>query len=290
MRVSGIRSSTWADCNGSILLRGAPFGVPVVPLVSNTNPPGCDGAGSGDVDWPAINSSCWSPMMRTVSAGSTVEQVEEFVVGENAAHLFSRGDIGKLRAGEAAVHQHQPNAEFVRRPHRRHQVPAVAVQRCDNSASANSLVRQRTGQRTGKLVELAEAERAAFVGDRRRIAVAGGGVVEQSAERAVATHGQQRPHRLVGPHAGRSCRVAAALWPLPVGRGRGPGRRGSRGVGPGDRCTQEVPGDLQAGEPSVARPQPIAVHQARPQLLVAATTQFHHLLGESLRVGAHDFP
>ena len=218
MRVSGIRSSTWADCNGSILLRGAPFGVPVVPLVSSTNPPGCDGAGSGDVDWPAINSSCWSPMMRTVSARQHVEQVEEFVVGENAADLFSCSDIGKLRAGEAAVHQHQPNAEFVRRPDRRHQVPAVAVQRGDHRARANSLVGQRTGQRNGILVEFAEAERAAFVGDRRRIAVAGGGVVEQSAERAVAPHGQERPHRLVGPqqvdhaallqHSGRGQSVA----------------------------------------------------------------------------------
>jgi hypothetical protein len=93
----------------------------------------------------------------------------------------------------------QPYTEFVRRPQRRHQVPAVAVQRCDHRTGSNSLVSQRTRQRVGILVEFAEAERSAFVGDRRRIAVAGGGVVEKSAERAIASHGQERPHRLVGP-------------------------------------------------------------------------------------------
>jgi hypothetical protein len=128
-----------------------------------------------------------------------IEKFAEFVVGENAADLFSRSDVRQLRAGEATVHQDQSNAEFVRCAHRRHEVPAVAVQCGDHRAGPNSPGRQRTGQRVGILVEFAEAERPAFVGDRRRIAVAGGGVVDESAERAVAPHGKECPYRLVGP-------------------------------------------------------------------------------------------
>ena len=126
------------------------------------------------------------------------EQVAKFLVGENAADLFSRSDVRELRAGEATVHQDQPNAEFARRPRRRHEVPAVAVQCCDHRAGPNSLGRQRTGQRVGILVEFAETERAEFVGDRRRVTVTAGRVAGQSAERTVAPQGQEGSHRLVG--------------------------------------------------------------------------------------------
>ena len=180
-------------------MRGAPFGVPVVPLVSRTSPPGCDGAGSGDVGLPAINSSCWFPTIRTVSDGKHIEEFAEFLVGENAADLFSRSDIRQLRPGEAAVHQDQPDAQFVRRPHRRDDVSAVAMQRGEHRTGPNSLGGQRTGQRIGILLEFAEAQRAAFVGERGRVAVAVGTVSEESAERTVAPQGQERPHRLVGP-------------------------------------------------------------------------------------------
>ncbi len=37
--LSGTRSRNWAAANGELTCRGAPFGVPVVPLVSSTRPP-----------------------------------------------------------------------------------------------------------------------------------------------------------------------------------------------------------------------------------------------------------
>jgi len=37
-------------------------------------------------------------------------------------------------------------------------------------------------------------------------------------------------------------------------------------------------------------PEPIAVHQTGPHLLVAATARFDHLRSECLGIGAHDFP
>src|ERR1700730_15593138 len=66
---------------------------------------------------------------------------------------------------------------------------------------------------------------------------------------------------------------------------------GSRcGVGFGDRRAQEVPGHLQAGQAYVARPEPIAVHQAGPHVLVATATRFDHQRRERRGVGAHHFP
>lgn len=41
---SGMRSRNCADCIGETRSRGAPFGVPVVPLVRITMPPGLPGA------------------------------------------------------------------------------------------------------------------------------------------------------------------------------------------------------------------------------------------------------
>ncbi len=54
---SGMRSRNSAECSGETFGRGAPFGVPVVPLVSRTNPPGLAGAGSGWSSLPAMTSS-----------------------------------------------------------------------------------------------------------------------------------------------------------------------------------------------------------------------------------------
>ena len=173
--VSGIRSSTWADCNGSILLRGAPLGVPVVPLVSSDHPArAAMGPAAATSTCPAINSSCSSADDPHGVWWYHVEHVAEFVVGENADDLFSCGDVGKLRAREAAVHQHQPDAEFIRRPDGRHQVRGC----CDAAPRSPRPARipLAASARASALefsVEFAEAERAAFVGDRRRVAVAG---------------------------------------------------------------------------------------------------------------------
>ena len=51
---SGIRSMNCAAENGELTCRGAPFGVPVVPLVSRTRPPGSFGAWPGDSSPAAI--------------------------------------------------------------------------------------------------------------------------------------------------------------------------------------------------------------------------------------------
>ncbi len=68
----------------------------------------------------------------------------------------------------------------------------------DHRAGPNSLDHQATCQRVGRLVEFAETDGAAVIGDGGRVPVQGCGVAEQSAERAMAADGQESPHRLVG--------------------------------------------------------------------------------------------
>ncbi len=84
-RGSGTRSRNWADCSGETLSRGAPFGVPVVPLVRMTVPPGRAGAGRSPAGCAAIRPSIVTAPDGTGSDSSTQVRMRGIAPGTAAS-------------------------------------------------------------------------------------------------------------------------------------------------------------------------------------------------------------
>ena len=155
------------------VLRLAPFGVPVVPLVKMMIDECLPafGAGAlllgGDQVWPSVSSAL--PELLSVRSGAQCAQLAQrrfgladasgvFVVVNDELGAFTFRDLFDLRAGERAVEQDDASpdpcaAEFCDR-----EPAVVARQDRDPIAAAHPLGQQPVGDRVRGLVELPVGE------------------------------------------------------------------------------------------------------------------------------------
>ena len=212
--------------------RGAPFGVPVVPLVRIV----IRGHSSGLGGLPALG-ALDQRIERVVAglvrpgaeppAGRIVDPAQGvcvLVVVDEQIGPLALGYLPDLRPRERSVEQHDSCAALRGCEHRLEEAPVVAGQNRHALAGLQAALAPRVGQRVGALVELLIAELAALVDHHRPVAVANRPGHDRTREQAVALEagyqlrdatwrlGSHQP--TADAQRGEICLVAGALGKL----------------------------------------------------------------------------
>ena len=154
--------------------RRAPFGAPVVPLVSSTTCGLLVGAGGPLAEVVGDQPVDGEALGRLVLPGDHVHrplrQVGQrfgvLLVVDQDVDVLAAEQLGQLRPGERGVEQHQVGAELAGGDQRLDEAAVVAGQQADPAASVLEVRRERGGQRVGALLELAPRHRTALVDQR----------------------------------------------------------------------------------------------------------------------------
>ena len=179
---NGIRSRNWAAASGERIWRGAPLGVPVVPLVSNTRPPASRGAGTGRSSLLAISSSS----VGTPSAGRSVTQASARGISAgrpSASSVNSSSCTNAETPSRAATSTSagRANPVFISSS-LAPSLPAASIvstaprwsraSKAITEPGADTAVGERPGQGVGAQVELVEGQRTQLVDQAERLVVA----------------------------------------------------------------------------------------------------------------------
>ncbi len=160
--------------------RGAPFGVPVVPLVRiviRGDTPGLGGAvdsARGDQGIERIPGALLVVGPGAPATARRLDVPERFrvlvVVDEQVRALPAR-HLADLRSGERRVEQDDAGATFGGGKHGVHESPVVAHEDRNPFAGLEPVLAPRVGERVRALIELPVAELASFVDQGQTIAV-----------------------------------------------------------------------------------------------------------------------
>ena len=162
--------------------RGAPFGVPVVPLVRIVIRGAVPGFGGALVSAPSIASSSVGSLdlepssvharHRPRGSSTSPEHLLVLVVEHEQVASPHAGNLPDLRAGERGVQEDDPRAALGRREHRLEEPAVVSYENRDPLAGLQASFAPGIRERVGALVELRVAQLAALVDHRGAIAVA----------------------------------------------------------------------------------------------------------------------
>ena len=169
--LSGIRESSEIAASMPASLRGAPFGVPVVPevrMMIRLWPPGT-GSGlssrSASISESRVSTSrlAVDPRQHPLLHLGLLEQAGELLVVDHDRGLLALEDVDQLRAGEGGVEVDQVRAELGRGDRGLDEAAVVAGHQSDRVTLGDPELLQRPGQRVRTQVHLAEGEVAALV-------------------------------------------------------------------------------------------------------------------------------